>query len=257
MTDMHYGTVDTAMRLDRLLTTLACGSRKDTQQMIRAGRVSVDGKPVRDASFHVKPGSRLTIDSKAIDARICRHVMLYKPCGILTAARDAKQPTVLDLLPESYRSCGCMPIGRLDKDTSGFLLLSTDGELAHRLLSPKREIWKCYEAEVDGPLCEQDTAAFSAGLSLSDFDALPAKLEILSSSANSAVARVWVCEGKFHQVRRMFAARGRTVTKLKRLKIGPISLDESLQPGEFRELTNEELHLLQQAVQLEKETSDR
>ncbi len=244
---------DASLRLDRLLTTLSYGSRKDVQQLIRSGRVSLNGKCTKDPSVHIKPGTLLQVDGKDVDARITRHVMLHKPCGILTAARDAKQPTVLDLLPDVYRSCGCMPVGRLDKDTSGFLLLTTDGELAHRLLSPKREVWKCYEAEVDGPLSEKDIAAFKNGLQLSDFTALPAKLEIVRSGNTAAVAKVWVCEGKFHQVRRMFAACGRTVVKLKRLTIGPLKLDESLQPGEYRELTDNELLQLIEAVKTEKE----
>ena len=251
---MNNFSVDTAMRLDRMLTTLAHGSRKEVQLLVRSGRVSINGKIIKDPSLHTKAGDELAIDGKPIDARIIRHVMLHKPCGILTAARDSKQPTVLDLLPDVYRTCGCMPVGRLDKDTSGFLILSTDGEMAHRLLSPKREIWKCYEAEVDGPLSDRDVLAFQNGLHLSDFDALPAKLEILRSQADSACARVWVCEGKFHQVRRMFAACGRTVIKLKRLAIGPLSLDDTLAPGEFRELTEEELSLLLKAVQIEKES---
>ena len=142
-------------------------------------------------------------------------------------------------------------MGRLDKDTSGLLLLTTDGELAHRLLSPKRHVWKCYEATVDGPLNAQDTAAFAAGLELSDFTALPAELEILRSSPQEAVAQVRVREGKFHQVRRMFAARGRTVTALRRLSLGPLTLDASLQPGEYRELTAQELTELLAAVSKE------
>lgn len=244
---------DAALRLDRLLTTLAYGSRKEVQLLIRAGRVSINQKSTKDPARHIALGDFLQVDGKTVDARITRHVMLHKPCGILTAARDAKQPTVLDLLPDVYRACNCMPVGRLDKDTSGFLLLSTDGELAHRLLSPKREVWKCYEAEVDGPLSEKDVVAFKNGLELSDFTALPARLEIIRSAPKAACGRVWVCEGKFHQVRRMFAACGRTVVKLKRLTIGPLSLDETLQPGEFRELTNDELALLMQAVKTEKE----
>ena len=232
---------DAAMRLDRLLTTLAVGSRSQVKTMLRAGRVTVNGQVVRSADAHVQPGDRLTLDQQPLDARTTRHVLLNKPCGVLTAARDPKQPTVLDLLPPAYRACGCMPVGRLDKDTSGLLLLTTDGELAHRLLSPKRHVWKCYEATVDGPLNAQDAAAFAAGLELSDFTALPAELEILRSSPQEAVAQGRVREGKFHQVRRMFAARGRTVTALRRLSLGPLTLDASLQPGEYRELTVQEL----------------
>ena len=232
---------DAAMRLDRLLTTLAVGSRSQVKTMLRAGRVTVNGQVVRSADAHVQPGDRLTLDQQPLDARTTRHVLLNKPCGVLTAARDPKQPTVLDLLPPAYRACGCMPVGRLDKDTSGLLLLTTDGELAHRLLSPKRHGWKCYEATVDGPLNAQDAAAFAAGLELSDFTALPAELEILRSSPQEAVAQVRVREGTFPQVRRMFAARGRTVTALRRLSLGPLTLDASLQPGEYRELTVQEL----------------
>jgi len=244
---------DSNLRLDRLLTTLAQGSRKEVQQLIRSGRIMVNEKPERDPSFHVKPGDLLSKDGQMLDARIMRHVMLHKPCGILTAARDAKQPTVLDLLPEVYKACECMPVGRLDKDTSGFLLLTTDGELAHRLLSPKREVWKCYEAGVDGPLDERDVLAFEKGLELSDFTALPARLEIISSSPTDALARVWVCEGKFHQVRRMFAARNRTVMTLKRVSIGPLQLDETLAAGDYRELTQGELNALRHAVAQNKE----
>lgn len=251
---MNNFCVDTPLRLDRLLTTLALGSRKEVQLLIRSGRIAVNENIVRDPSVHLKKGDLLSLDGKTLDAHTVRYVMLHKPCGVLTAARDSKQPTVLDLLPEAYRTCGCMPVGRLDKDTSGFLLLSTDGELAHRLLSPKREVWKCYEAHVDGPLSSDDILAFQTGLELSDFTALPARLEIISSGEDVSCAKVWVCEGKFHQVRRMFAARGRAVIKLKRLSIGPLSLDESLQPGQFRELTNEELSLLCDAVQFNKET---
>ena len=242
---------DAAMRLDRLLTTLAVGSRSQVKTMLRAGRVTVNGQVVRSADAHVQPGDRLTLDQQPLDARTTRHVLLNKPCGVLTAARDPKQPTVLDLLPPAYRACGCMPVGRLDKDTSGLLLLTTDGELAHRLLSPKRHVWKCYEATVDGPLNAQDAAAFAAGLELSDFTALPAELEILRSSPQEAVVQVRVREGKFHQVRRMFAARGRTVTALRRLSLGPLTLDASLQPGEYRELTAQELTELLAAVSKE------
>ena len=242
---------DAAMRLDRLLTTLAVGSRSQVKTMLRAGRVTVNGQVVRSADAHVQPGDRLTLDQQPLDARTTRHVLLNKPCGVLTAARDPRQPTVLDLLPPAYRACGCMPVGRLDKDTSGLLLLTTDGELAHRLLSPKRHVWKCYEATVDGPLNAQDAVAFAAGLELSDFTALPAELEILRSSPQEAFAQVRVREGKFHQVRRMFAARGRTVTALRRLSLGPLTLDASLQPGEYRELTAQELTELLAAVSKE------
>ena len=141
-----------------------------------------------------------------------------------------------------------MPVGRLDKDTEGLLLLTTDGTLAHMLLSPKRHVWKCYLAEVEGRLQETDVEAFAQGMELSDFTALPAKLEILQAEAEKSTAKVWVQEGKYHQVRRMLASRGHPVTKLKRLSVGPLTLDESLMPGEFRELTSDEIQALINAV---------
>ena len=137
-----------------------------------------------------------------------------------------------------------MPVGRLDKDTEGLLILSTDGELAHRILSPKRIIWKCYLAYVNGPLSCEDKEAFESGIRLSDMISLPARLEIIETSPLSSSAYVWVHEGKFHQVRRMFSARGLTVTSLKRLSIGPLKLDPVLKPGEYRELSEQELKML-------------
>ena len=240
--------VDTPMRLDRLLSLLALGTRSQVRQIVKGGRIAVNGKPEKNADRRLNPGDGLALDGQPLDARTVRHVMLYKPCGVLTAAMDRKQKTVLDLLPPVYKACGCMPVGRLDKDTEGLLLLSTDGELAHRLLSPKRHVQKCYRAEVDGPLGQDDINAFRQGLVLSDFTAQPAKLEILTSDTEQAVALVWVSEGKYHQVRRMFAARGRTVTALKRLSIGPLALDENLRPGAYRELEPREVQLLLSAV---------
>jgi len=240
--------VDTPMRLDRLLSMLALGTRSQVRQIVKGGRIAVNGKPEKNADRRLNLGDGLALDGQPLDARTVRHVMLNKPCGVLTAAMDRKQKTVLDLLPPVYKACGCMPVGRLDKDTEGLLLLSTDGELAHRLLSPKRHVQKCYRAEVDGPLGQDDINAFRQGLVLSDFTAQPAKLEILTSDTEQAVALVWVSEGKYHQVRRMFAARGRTVTALKRLSIGPLALDENLRPGAYRELEPWEAQLLLSAV---------
>ena len=240
--------VDVPMRLDRLLGLLALGTRSQVREIVRGGRISVNGNTERSADRRLAIGDLIALDGQPLDARTVRHVMLNKPCGVLTAAMDKKQQTVLDLLSPVYKACGCMPVGRLDKDTEGLLLLSTDGELAHRLLSPKRHVQKCYRAQVDGPLDQADITAFQQGLVLSDFTAQPAKLEILSSSPDAATALVWVCEGKYHQVRRMFAARGRTVTALKRLSVGPLSLDETLRPGEYRELEPQEVQMLLTAV---------
>ena len=239
------------MRLDRWLVTLGVGSRSEVQRMIRRGAVTVNGLPVTDPAFSCDPDAcALTLHGVPVDGRLVRHVMLHKPAGMLTAARDRKQPTVMDLLPPVYAAIGCMPVGRLDKDTTGLLLLTCDGEMNHRLLAPGRHVDKTYLAEVDGPLTEVEVGAFARGLTLSDFTAAPAQLEILSSGERS-LARVTVHEGKFHQVKRMFSAVGREVTQLHRERFGLLRLDEALAPGAWRELTEEELRALRQDAQME------
>ena len=236
------------LRLDRWLVTRGVGSRSEMQKLIRKGGVQVDGLPVRDPGQQVNENTAvLTVNGQRLDGRLTRHVMLHKPAGLLTAARDKKQPTVMDLLPDAYAAIGCMPVGRLDKDTTGLLLLTTDGELNHRLLAPGRHVDKTYLAEVDGPLEASHIAAFAAGLHLSDFDAQPAKLEILGPTTG----RVTVHEGKFHQVKRMFSAVGREVVKLHRENFGSLTLDSELPEGKWRELTEEELKALYQDAQME------
>lgn len=240
------------MRLDRWLTTLGLGSRTEVQRMIRAGQVCVDDVCLRDPGAACDPAhSALTLLGAPVDGRLVRHVMLCKPAGLLTAARDRKQPTVMDLLPPAYAAMGCMPVGRLDKDTTGLLLLTTDGELNHRLLAPRRHVWKTYQAQVDGALSAEDVQAFAQGLTLSDFVAQPAELTILSSSPQSAQAQVRVHEGKFHQVKRMFEARSRTVTALHRLTFGSLTLDPALSPGQWRELTPDEIAALYRDAAME------
>lgn len=236
------------MRLDRWLVTLGVGSRSEMQKLIRRGGVLVDGAPVREPDRQVDENhATLTVNGQPIDGRLTRHVMLHKPAGLLTAARDKKQPTVMDLLPESYAAIGCMPVGRLDKDTTGLLLLTTDGELNHRLLSPGRHVDKTYLAQVDAPLDESHVAAFAAGLHLSDFDAQPALLEIVAPQTG----RVTVHEGKFHQIKRMFSAVGREVTQLHRETFGSLTLDPTLAEGAWRELTADELSALYADAQME------
>lgn len=239
---------ESSYRLDRLLVMLAVGSRTQVRQMAKSGRIRINGQVARTVDLHVGPQDQITVDGAVLDTRTQRHIMLNKPRGVLTAARDPHQLTVLDLLPPQYASLGCMPVGRLDKDTEGLLLLTTDGALSHLLLSPKRHVWKCYLAEVDGPLDQADQKAFESGMELSDFTALPARMEIIHSAPDVSIAKAWVREGKYHQVRRMFAARRRTVTMLRRLSFGPLSLDDALSPGSFRELTDVELENLRQAV---------
>ena len=239
------------IRLDRYLVALGVGSRTEVQKLIRSGAVAVDGTAVRDPARPVPEGAALTLRGEAVDSRLSRTVMLDKPAGLLTAARDSRQPTVMDLLPPSFRTLGCMPVGRLDKDTTGLLLLTTDGELAHRLLSPARHVDKTYLAEVDGPLTEREAARMAEGLPLDGETTRPARLEILESRDGYARALLTIHEGRFHQVKRMFEAVGRTVTALRRVSFGPLRLDGGDRPGCWRDLTAEEESALRRAAGLE------
>ena len=237
------------MRLDRWLATVSAGSRSEVRQWIRGGKVAVNGRVILDPALSFESEQdRLSVNGRELDGRVTRHVMLHKPAGILTAARDAKQPTVMDLLPPVYGSIGCMPVGRLDKDTTGLLVLTCDGELNHRLLSPSRHVDKRYRALVEGELGEKDIEAFASGMDLGDFTAQPARLTILKPS----LAEVVISEGKFHQVKRMFSAAGHEVLELHRCAFGPLELDPSLAEGQWRELTAEEEKALREAAGMEK-----
>lgn len=238
------------MRLDKLLGMLGEGTRAQVKDLVRAGRVTVDGAPVRDSGMQVDPvQSCVRVNGRALEYKAVRHVMLNKPQNTLTAARDKKQKTVMDLLPPMYAAMGCMPAGRLDKDTEGLLIITSDGQLAHRIISPKKDVSKVYFARVAGVLGEGDIAAFAAGLHIKDsdgeFDAKPAGLEIVSSDGVSSEVRVRVSEGKYHQVKRMLASRGAPVTYLKRERIGALALDPALAPGQWREMTDEEIALIE------------
>jgi 16S rRNA pseudouridine516 synthase len=232
-------------RLDKLLSRQGLGSRSDVKEMARRGRVQVNGIVCTDSASKLDPEKdTVMVDGKSLSITTVCYGMMNKPSGVLTAAMDRKAKTVLDLLPPRYRAMGVMPAGRLDKDTTGLLLFTNDGPLAHFLLSPRRHVEKTYLATVDGPLCEADVKAFEAGIELSDFTALPAGLEILESGAEGSKALVRLKEGKFHQVKRMFLSRGREVTELKRLSFGSLRLDEDLPEGAFRELTAQEIEAL-------------
>mgnify|MGYP001170198733 FL=1 len=238
------------MRLDKLLARRAGLSRSQAKDAIKAGRLLVDGKIISRVDEQVEEHSALTLDGQSLRAAGGMHLMLNKPAGLLTAARDAKAATIFDLLPELARTLKCMPVGRLDKETEGLLLLTTEGELAHRLLAPRRGIGKLYLARVEGRLREADITAFQEGIRLSDFTALPAGLNILEADEQVSLAQVELTEGKHRQVRRMFGSLGHPVLTLKRLRFGPLTLDDNLAPGAWRELTAEELQALKEAVGL-------
>ncbi len=208
------------------------------EELVRQGRVRVDGQTARTAEEKVDPeAAAITVDGQPVETERFTYVMLHKPAGVLSATEDSRQQTVLDLLPGELRRRSLSPVGRLDKDTEGLLLLTNDGLLAHRLLAPRSHVDKVYYARVEGTLEPADTAAFAAGMTLGDgLCCLPAGLEILSPGECLVTLR----EGKFHQVKRMLAARGKPVTYLKRLSMGPLRLDPELAPGAFRMLTAEE-----------------
>ncbi|MGN1005919.1 MAG: pseudouridine synthase [Aristaeellaceae bacterium] len=226
------------MRLDKALS-LAGHTRSEARRLIAQGRVQVSGAVVRDAGRNVSSGD-VMLDGAPIDAQEEIYLMLHKPAGVVTATEDKRLLTVVSLLPEIYQRRRIGPVGRLDRDVTGLVLLTTDGQLAHRLISPRWKAEKCYRARCEGALDANDVAAFAGGLMLSDFTAAPARLEILESGETS-LADVILTEGKFHQVKRMFAAVGHPLITLQRLRIGCVTLDEALAPGEYRLLTEAEI----------------
>ena len=229
-------------RLDKVLAATGRWSRREAKELVRQGRVLVDGRLAASSEEKVDPAAaRICVDGEDIGWQEHTYVMLHKPGGVLTATEDSRQKTVLDLLPPELRRRGLAPVGRLDKDTEGLLLLTDDGDLTHRLLSPKYHVDKVYFARVEGALTTADVEAFAAGITLGDgLVCRPAGLEILTADT----CLVTLQEGKFHQVKRMLASRGKPVIYLKRLSMGPLRLDESLTPGRYRHLTQEELRAL-------------
>ena len=235
------------MRLDKALS-LAGYTRSEAKAMISRGRVQVNGAAARNPGLNVSIGE-VTLDGQPIDAHEEIYLMINKPAGVVTATEDRNLPTVVSLLPEALQRRKIGPVGRLDRDVTGLVLLTTDGQLAHRLISPKWKAEKVYRAECEGMLDESHARAFREGVELSDFTAQPAGMEILSSGERS-VADVTLTEGKFHQVKRMFIAIGHPLTALKRLRIGCVTLDESLAPGAFRSLTEAEIEGLKRMSDL-------
>ncbi len=225
-------------RLDKFLCDSGAGTRSQVKQLLKAGRVTVDGKPEKDPGRKIDPAANaVQLDGSAMGGYARRVVMMNKPMGYVTATEDAKEKTVMELLPEQMRHWDLKPIGRLDKQTEGLLLFTNDGDLLHRLISPKKEVPKVYYARHEGQGTEEDAVAFASGLTLRDGTVcLPAKLEPLGPGES----RITVCEGKYHQVRRMMASRGMTVTYLERIREGTLTL-EGLPRGRTRVLTEQEL----------------
>ena len=235
------------MRLDRALS-LAGYSRSEARTMIARGRVRVGDAVARSAGMDARPED-VRLDGEALDCETEVYLMMNKPAGVVTATEDKSLPTVVSLLPERYQRRRLGPVGRLDRDVTGLVLLTTDGQLAHRLISPKWKAEKRYRATCEGALTDGDVRAFADGVALSDFTARPAGMEILAAGETS-VADVTLTEGKFHQVKRMFAAIGHPLISLQRLQIGCVELDEALAPGAFRRLTAAEIDGLRRTTDL-------
>jgi len=226
------------MRLDKAVALLGL-TRSEARRAIQAGRVYCKGQSVRDAGLQVNPED-VSLDGRQVQPAGEIYLMINKPAGVLTATEDSRLPTIMDLLPEETRRRGPGPVGRLDRDVTGLVLMTTDGQLAHRLISPKWKAEKVYRARCEGRLTPAEVERFASGIELSDFTARPARLEILHTDDEASLADVTLTEGKFHQVKRMFAAVGHPLIALERRRIGCVTLDETLSPGEWRALTPEE-----------------
>lgn len=230
-------------RLDKVLASQSTWSRRDVKELIRGGRVTVNGVPVRDAGGKVDwEADRVAVDGREILLRPHLYIMMNKPAGVVSASRDDSCPTVVDLVPPELRRQGLFPAGRLDKDTTGMVIITDDGALAHRILSPRSHVPKVYLARLDCPVTAEMAEGFARGIPLGeDGVTLPAELEKLDRD----LARVTLREGMYHQIKRMFAACGAKVLELHRISMGALVLDETLAPGQCRELTPHELDLLQ------------
>ena len=228
------------LRLDKIISSTGEYSRSEASNLIKMGAVLVNGVPAVSSADKYDPESdEITVKGVCISyAKFC-YIMMNKPEGVLSATDDVRDKTVLDLLPEKYKKLKLFPAGRLDKASEGLMLLTNDGDYAHRVISPNKKVFKKYYVETDGALTEKDCAAVETGIELKDFTTMPGKMEIISSGEKSE-AYVYIREGKFHQVRRMLQNLGKPVTYLKRMSIGGLVLDDKLLPGEYREMTPEE-----------------
>lgn len=231
------------MRLDKYLAEMGVGTRQEVKKQIRQGKAAVNGTVVKAADTKIDETSdEVTICGRNISYVSYEYYMLNKPGGVVSATEDRRDTTVIDLIKDKKRK-DLFPVGRLDKDTEGLLLITNDGDLAHRLLAPKKHVDKVYYAKIDGMVTEEDVKRFAEGIDIGAEEeemTRPAKLDIMRSAEESEI-RLTIHEGKFHQVKRMFLAVGKEVTYLKRERMGTLCLDENLKPGEYRVLTEEEI----------------
>ncbi|MED1600193.1 16S rRNA pseudouridine(516) synthase [Alkalihalophilus pseudofirmus] len=229
------------MRLDKLLSNMGYGSRKEVKKVLKNGSVRINEKVIKDGSYKVDPDqSDVTVLGELVEYKPYVYLMLNKPQGVISATEDNHHKTVIDLLDESYLLYDPFPVGRLDKDTEGMLLLTNDGKFSHSLMSPKKHVKKTYYAKVKGTVTEEDIGLFKNGVTLEDgYVTKPADLTIITAGEQSEI-ELTITEGKFHQVKRMFEAVDKKVTFLKRISIGGLKLDPSLEKGMVRELTEED-----------------
>ena len=235
------------MRVDKLLSNVGVASRAELKKYCKQGLISVNGKVINNPGVQVDSESDdVRFNGEKIVYREFVYIMLNKPDGYISATFDKYDPIVLDLIDQSYLVFEPFPVGRLDKDTEGLLVLTNDGQLAHRVLSPKKHVPKTYYAKIQGKVTEEDILAFEKGVILDDgYETMPSQLKILKSDDMSEI-ELTIHEGKFHQVKRMFESVGKKVVYLKRLSMGKLKLDESLGLGEYRELTEEEVKLIEE-----------
>lgn len=236
-------------RIDKILANRGFGTRKEVKALIKDGAVEIDGLAAKDPGCLVDTErQKIAVNGEIIEYKDYIYIIMNKPQGVISATEDKKEKTVVSLLPEKYRVFEPFPVGRLDKDTEGLLILTNDGQFSHRLLAPKKHVPKTYFARVEGRVTEEDISAFKEGVVLDDgYKTLPAKLDILECGRISLI-EVTIYEGKFHQVKRMFKAVGKEVIYLKRIAMGGLVLDKRLDTGAYREMTEEELLKVQDGV---------
>lgn len=238
------------LRVDKLLAHMGHGTRSEIKRAVKLGMVEVDGRVIKDSGLVVDPeATEVTFDGVPVVYREVVYFMMNKPQGVISATEDGRERTVIDLLEPQDRLRDPFPVGRLDKDTVGLLLLTNDGQLAHELLSPRKHVAKTYEALVSGDVAEEDKQFFKSGVTLDDgYVTMPAELHISGREQREdgiySSISLTIMEGKFHQVKRMFEAVGKQVVHLKRVSMGPLKLDELLAEGSYRELSEEEVELL-------------
>lgn len=232
------------IRLDKYLADMSIGTRQEVKKYIRQGRVKINEDIIKKPEYKIREDEdKITFDGAPVAYETFEYYMLNKPAGVISATEDKRDKTVLDLIKEKKRK-DLFPVGRLDKDTEGLLLITNDGALAHRLLSPKKHVDKCYYAKISGGVTEEDVRVFKERINIGTQEepewTMPAELKILEKGTVSRI-RLTIREGKFHQVKRMFLAVGKEVVYLKRERMGALVLDEEFAPGEYRKLTDSEL----------------